>query len=84
MSTPFPIPTGLQPSAQGWPVGGTTLGNVIHYFFQPQRGCINGARTGGSNLFRVVIPINRSPKVARSEPDGQPRNLGLNAITPLG
>ena len=28
MSTPFPIPTGLQPSAQGWPVGGTILGNT--------------------------------------------------------
>ena len=64
MSTTFPIPTGLQASAQGWPGGGTTLGNVIHYFFQPQRGCVNGARVGGSNPFRVVKFTGRFPRVA--------------------
>jgi hypothetical protein len=36
----FPIPTGLRPSAQSCPVSGTTLGNMIKYFPQPQRGCI--------------------------------------------
>src|ERR1035437_2136906 len=41
--SPFPQTAQVQPSALGWPVGGTTLGNVIHYFFQPQRGCSNGA-----------------------------------------
>jgi len=35
MNAPFPIPKGLRHSAQGCPVGGTTLGNVVHYFPNP-------------------------------------------------
>ena len=53
-------------SAQGCPVGGTTLGNVVHYFFQPQRGCITSRRADGCNPFRVVEFSGRSPRVARS------------------
>ena len=66
MSTPFPIPTGLQPSAQGCRVREATLGNVIHYFPQPQRGCVNGASTNGFNPFRVVKFGGRFPRVARA------------------
>ena len=35
----FPIPKGLRPPAQGCPVGGTTLGTMVRYIPQPQRGC---------------------------------------------
>ena len=66
MSTVFSIPTGLHHSAQGCPVGGTTLGNVNHNFPQPQRGCINRSRAGGFNPFRVVKFSGRFPRVARS------------------
>ena len=66
MSTVFSIPTGLHHSAQGCPVGGTTLGNVNHNFPQPQRGCINRSRAGGFNPFRVVEFSEWFPRVARS------------------
>jgi len=49
MNVLFPIPTGLLHSAQGCSVGGTTLGNVVHYFSQPQQGCINRWRANGGN-----------------------------------
>jgi hypothetical protein len=65
MSTPFPIPTGLRHSAQGCRVREATLGNVFHYFPQPQRGCINGERAGGFNPFRVVGFSEWFPRVAR-------------------
>ena len=61
-----PIPTGLRPSAQGCRVREATLGNVIHYFPPPQRGCINGGRASGCNPFRVVEFMGRFPRVARS------------------
>ena len=35
MNTPFPIPTGLHPSAQGCRLREATLGDVIHHFPQP-------------------------------------------------
>ena len=60
------IPTGLHQSAQGCRVREATLGNVIHYSPQPQRGCINGGRAGGCNPFRVVKSPGRFPRVARS------------------
>jgi hypothetical protein len=66
MSTPFPIPTGLHPSAQGCRVREATLGNAFHYFPQPQRGCINHACAGGCNPFRVVKFAGRFPRVARA------------------
>jgi hypothetical protein len=69
MSTPFPIPMGLHPSAQGCRVGEATLGNVFHYSPQPQRGCINPLCAGGFNPFRVVEVSEWFPRVARSEPD---------------
>jgi type I restriction enzyme M protein len=62
----FPIPTGLHPSAQGCRVGEATLGNVVHYFPQPQRGCINRSGDGGFNPFRVDEISERIPRVARS------------------
>ena len=65
MSTPFPIPTGLHPSAQGCRVREATLGNVFHYSPQPQRGCINRPCADGFNPVGVVIHFNRSPRVAR-------------------
>ena len=62
MSAPFPIPTGLHPSAQGCRVREATLGNVVYYFSQPQRGCVNRACTGGFNPFRVVEFSERFPE----------------------
>src|ERR1035437_1082289 len=58
--SPFPQTAQVQPSAQGWPGGGTTLGNVIHYFFQPQRGCSNGATerynpVGVENIWEQLV-----------------------------
>jgi hypothetical protein len=71
MSALFPIPTGLRPSAQGcrgprpdWP-SEATLGNVVHCFPQPQRGCINHAHANGLNPFRVVFDFDDSPRVGR-------------------
>ena len=66
MSAPFPIPKGLHRSAQGCPVGGTTLGDVCKYFPQPQRGCIIPRRADGRNPFRVVEFSGCFPRVARS------------------
>lgn len=70
MNPPFPIPTGLRHLAQGCRVREATLGNVVHYFSQPQRGCINRVCAGGGNPFRVVKFPGCFPRVARSEPDG--------------
>ncbi len=66
MNAPFPIPTGLRHSAQGCRVREATLGNVVHHFPQPQRGCINGECDDGFNPFRVVKFSERFPRVARS------------------
>ena len=70
LSTPFAIPTGLQPSVQGcrgprpdWP-SEATLGSVIHYFTQPQRGCANRACADGCNPFRNLC---KSPVAALCE-----------------
>ena len=65
MSTPFSIPTGLRHSAQGCRGREATLGNVIYYFPQPQRGCINRSCAGGFNPVGVVIHFIGSPRVAR-------------------
>jgi hypothetical protein len=70
VNPPFPIPTGWYHSAQGCRVREATLGNVVHYFSQPQRGCINRVCAGGGNPFRVVKFPGCFPRVARSEPDG--------------
>ncbi len=61
---PFRIPMELHLSAQGCPVSGASPGDKVHYFPQPQRGCINGARAGGFNPFRVAQCSGRFPKVA--------------------
>ena len=39
---------------------------MFHYFFQPQRGCINRSCASGCNPFRVVEFSERFPRVARS------------------
>ena len=57
MNAPFPIPTGLRPSAQGClpsevlltKEGEATLGRAPHYYPQPQRGCIAASPTGCCN-----------------------------------
>jgi hypothetical protein len=56
-----PIPTVLRPKAQGCRVREATLGNVIHYFSQPQRGastvCVPMASTPSGLLnFRNGFP----------------------------
>ncbi len=66
-----PIPTGLHHSAQGCRVGEATLGNVVHYFLQPHRGCSNRSRVRGCNPFRIVEFSERFPRVA-------PRQSGSN------
>jgi hypothetical protein len=63
MSTPFPIPTGLRPSAQGCEAR-ATLGDVPKHFPQPQRGCGTTARDA-HNLVEVEKSLRRFPKVAR-------------------
>ena len=63
MSTPFPIPTGLRPKAQGCEER-ATLGDVSEHFPQPQRGCGTTARDG-HNLVEVETSLRRFPKVAR-------------------
>ena len=77
-----PIPTGLHPSAQGCRVREATLGNMIHYFPQPQRGCINGGRAGGCNPFRVVKSSERFPRVARSSQPWADRRSPFGANSP--
>ena len=66
MSAPFPIPTELHHSAQGCRVREATLGNVVSYFPQPQRGCINRECADGCNPFRVVEFPGRFPRVVRA------------------
>ena len=66
-----PIPTGLHPAAQGcrgprpdWPRE-ATLGNVIHYFPQPQRGNGIQPRVGlsrtGEELPWETVPTIQQP-----------------------
>jgi hypothetical protein len=63
MSTPFPIPTGLRPKAQGCEAR-ATLGEVPKHFPQPHCGCGTTARDG-HNLVEVGTSLRRFPKVAR-------------------
>ena len=76
-----PIPTGLHPSAQGCRVREATLGNMIHYFPQPQRGCIASRRADGFNPFRVVKSSERFPRVARSSHPWADRRSPVGANT---
>jgi hypothetical protein len=84
MSALSPIPTGLPPSAQGCRVHEATLGNVVHYFPQPQRGCINRLCAEGRNPFRVVKFVGRFPRVARFEPDGPTSQPWAECRYPVG
>src|ERR1039457_4662591 len=65
MKPRLPIPTGLRHSAQGCRVGEATLGHLIDYFPQPQRGCIT-VRARGFNPVGVGFPFPGSPRVARA------------------
>ena len=82
MSTLSPIPTGLHHSAQGCPDGGTTLGNVFHYFSQPQRGCITPPRPDECNPFRVVVFSGRFPRVARASQPWAKCHYPVGVIVP--
>jgi hypothetical protein len=64
MKPRLPIPTGLRHSAQGCRVGEATLGHLVDYFPQPQRGCIT-VRARGFNPVGVGFPFPGSPRVAR-------------------
>jgi len=55
MKPRLPIPTGLRHSAQGCRVGEATLGHLVDYFPQPQRGCIT-VRAHGFNPVGVGFP----------------------------
>ena len=65
MKPRLPIPTGLRHSAQGCRVGEATLGHLVDYFPQPQRGCIT-VRARGFNPVGVGFLFSSSPKVARA------------------
>ena len=65
MKPRLPIPMGLRHSAQGCRVGEATLGHLIDYFPQPQRGCIT-VRAHGFNPVGVGFPFPGSPRVARA------------------
>ena len=58
MNTPFPIPTGLCPKAQGCEAR-ATLGEVPKHFPQPQRGCGTTTRDG-HNLVEVETSLRPS------------------------
>ena len=82
MSAYSPIPTGLHPSAQGCRVREATLGNMIHYFPQPQRGCIASRRADGFNPFRVVGLCGQFPRVARFSQPWADRRSPFGANSP--
>jgi len=63
MTAPFPIPSGLHPSAQGCEARGT-LGNRPRLFPQPQRGCITVSPPGCCNPVGVDDILPGSPRVA--------------------
>ena len=71
-------------SAQGCRVGEVTLGHLIHYFSQPQRGWINGDHADGCNPFRVVEFSRRLPRVVRSEPDWPTSQPWTERPSPVG
>jgi hypothetical protein len=72
MHTPFLIPTGLYPSAQGClpsemlltKEGQATLGHAPQRFPQPQRGCITVSPTDRCNPVGVDDILPDSPRVA--------------------
>ncbi len=66
MTPRFPIPTGLHPSAQGCRVREATLGHALHFFPQPQRGCITPRRAVCCNPVGVGSIFHNSPRVARA------------------
>ena len=70
-----PIPTGLRRPAQGCRVREATLGHALHFFPQPQRGCITPRRTARCNPVGVGSLFRRSPRVARpSQPWAERRS----------
>jgi hypothetical protein len=72
MNAPFPIPTGLHPSAESClppevlstKEGEATLGHAPQRYLQPQRGCITVAPTDRCNPVGVDDILPRSPRVA--------------------
>ena len=78
MNALFPIPTGLRPKAQGCEAR-ATLGDVIHYFPQPQRGCGPTAHNR-HNLVEVEKSFRRLPRVARASQPWAERHypVGVN------
>ena len=76
----FPIPTGLQPSAQGCRDREATLGHGFASRPQPQRGCRTLRRTVGCNPVGVGFLFHGSPRVARaSQPWAESRSpVGAN------
>ena len=79
MSTPFPIPTGLRPKAQGCE-GRATLGDTSPHFPQPQRGCGILRHSNGRNPVGVVKFSERFPRVARASQPWAERHypVGVN------
>jgi hypothetical protein len=79
MNVPFPIPTGLHPSAQGClpaevlltKEGQATLGHAPQRFPQPQRGCIHPVRAHGVVSQNCVFI-------------GEPKRQGTGALQDAG
>ena len=85
----FPIPTGLRHSAQGcrgprpdWP-SEATLGNVIHYFPRPQRGCANRACADGCNPFRNLCKSPKHRSAEHCSARKSPQTCGAMLRAPL-
>ena len=78
----FPIPTGLHPSAQGCRVREATLGDMIHYFPQPQRGCVIPDHANRHNPVGVDDFPERFPRVARASQPWADRRSPVGANSP--
>lgn len=80
MSAHRSIPTGLCPSAQGRRVCEATLGNVVDYLLQPQRGCVTTA-SHRRNPVGVDEFLDRSPRVARGSQPWAERHYPVGVKT---
>jgi hypothetical protein len=54
---------------------------MIHYFPQPQRGCVNRSQDNGRNPFRAVKIAGRFPRVARASQPWAERHYPVGVRT---
>jgi hypothetical protein len=82
MKAPFPIPTGLQPSARGC-APRATLGHAEQHSLQPQRGCVRPWRIHCHNPVGVDSVLSDSPRVARASQPWANRRYPVGVFPPL-